>query len=60
MKLGIELLLKDKKLISHLKGRRVGLVGHPASVDKSLKHSIDLLVVHSGHSMVCAERSKII
>ncbi len=43
MKLGIEVLLSDAKLIKSLKGRRVGLVCHPASVDTNLQHSLDLL-----------------
>jgi uncharacterized protein YbbC (DUF1343 family) len=40
---GLEVLLKDKKLLNELKKKRVALVGHPASVDQDLNHSIDLL-----------------
>jgi uncharacterized protein YbbC (DUF1343 family) len=40
---GLEVLLKDKKLLNELKKKRVSLVGHPASVDQNLNHSIDLL-----------------
>lgn len=43
MKLGIENLLVDKSKLNYLKKRRVALVCHPASVDKNLIHSMDLL-----------------
>ncbi len=43
MKLGIEVLLQNKKLIKELKSQRVALVCHPASVDDKLNHSFDLL-----------------
>lgn len=43
MKLGVEVLLKDQKLLKSLKGQRVGLVCHPASVNEDLQHSLDLL-----------------
>ena len=43
MKLGVEVLLGDAKLLKSLKGQRVGLVCHPASVDANLQHSLDLL-----------------
>lgn len=43
MKLGVEVLLSDVKRLKSLKGKRVGLVCHPASVDAELKHSLDLL-----------------
>ncbi len=42
-KIGLEVLLADKKLLKSLKGKKVGLVCHPASVDKNLEHSLDLL-----------------
>lgn len=41
--LGLEVLLKDQKLIKELKKKRVALVCHPASVDQNLEHSFDLL-----------------
>lgn len=44
MKLGIEVFLNNKKLLSSVKGQRVGLVCHPASVDLNLNHSLDLLM----------------
>lgn len=43
MKLGLEVLLSNPKMLKSLKGKRVGLVCHPASVDESLQHSLDLL-----------------
>lgn len=43
MKLGIEVLLSNPKMLKQLKGQRVGLVCHPASVDENLQHSLDLL-----------------
>ncbi|MFP5520251.1 MAG: exo-beta-N-acetylmuramidase NamZ domain-containing protein [Bdellovibrionia bacterium] len=43
MKLGLEVLLEDKKLLNQLKKKRCALVCHPASVDQNLKHSLDLL-----------------
>lgn len=43
MKLGIEVLCEDKKLMSQLKKKRVALVCHPASVNHKLEHSFDVL-----------------
>lgn len=43
MKLGLEVFLADKKLQRTLKGKRVSLVCHPASVDQKLQHSFDLI-----------------
>lgn len=43
MKMGLEVLLADQKLLSTLKKKRVALVCHPASVDEKLQHSFDLL-----------------
>ena len=42
--LGLEVLLKDKELKAQLKGKRVALIGHPASTDCELTHSLDLLM----------------
>jgi len=41
---GIDRLLADPALLASLKGRRVCLVAHPASVTRDLVHSIDALV----------------
>jgi uncharacterized protein YbbC (DUF1343 family) len=43
MKMGLEVLLEDKKLVQALKKKRVALVCHPASVDEKLNHSFDVL-----------------
>lgn len=37
------LAARDEVVLSRLRGRRVGLVAHPASVDRSLRHAIDLV-----------------
>ncbi|MGZ3730928.1 MAG: exo-beta-N-acetylmuramidase NamZ family protein, partial [Bdellovibrionota bacterium] len=50
MKLGIEVFLADKKRLKALKGKRVALVCHPASVDHSMRHSFDLLHAKVGLS----------
>lgn len=51
--LGLETLLKNSKLKKELKGQRVAVVGHPASVDRRLSHSLDLLVA-AGLNVTCA------
>ena len=43
MKFGIDRLLADPALRADLKGRRVALLGHPASVTADLVHSMDAL-----------------
>ena len=43
MRLGIDVLLSDKKLLSEIGTRRVALVAHPASVTSDLRHSVDAL-----------------
>jgi uncharacterized protein YbbC (DUF1343 family) len=43
MKLGLEVLLNNSKMLRHLKKKKVSLVCHPASVDHKLNHSFDLL-----------------
>lgn len=43
-KLGLEVLLDDKRLITELQKKRVSLMCHPASVDRHLNHSLDLLM----------------
>lgn len=44
MKTGIDRLLADPELLARLKGRRVALVAHPASVTENLVHSLDALI----------------
>ncbi len=44
MKFGIDRLISDPELRAALKGRRVALLGHPASVTEDLTHSLDALM----------------
>lgn len=44
MNFGIDRLLADPALLDQLKGRRVALLAHPASVTAGLTHSLDALV----------------
>jgi uncharacterized protein YbbC (DUF1343 family) len=44
MKFGIDRLLEDTSLRAALKGKRVALVAHPASVTHDLTHSLDALM----------------
>ena len=43
MKFGVDRLLSDPTLRAPLKGRRVAILGHPASVTADLTHSMDAL-----------------
>ncbi len=40
---GLEVFAKDVKLLRSLEGKRVALLGHPASVDASLVSSVDIV-----------------
>ena len=44
MKFGIDRLLAEPELRAPLKGRRVALLAHPASVTEDLTHSLDALI----------------
>jgi len=44
MKTGLDRLLSEPELRAPLKGRRVALLAHPASVTEDLTHAIDALV----------------
>ena len=44
MEFGIDRLLADPSLLAQLKGRRIALLAHPASVSADLTHSLDALV----------------
>ena len=44
MKFGIDRLLEDRALRKPLRGRRIALLAHPASVTADLEHSLDALV----------------
>jgi len=54
VKLGIERLLDEPELRRALAGRRVGLLGHPASVTRDLAHSLDVLAGLPGIALVAA------
>src|SRR5690349_23177607 len=43
MKFGIDRLLEDASLRRPLKGKRVALLAHPASLTRGLEHSLDAL-----------------
>src|SRR5512145_1825837 len=43
MKLGIDCLLENAGLRAGLRGRRVALLGHPASLTRGGQHSLDAL-----------------
>ena len=43
LSVGLEQLLKDPHTLQKLSGLRVGLLAHPASVNKELRHAIDLI-----------------
>lgn len=44
MKFGIDCLLEDARLLGRLRGKRIALLAHPASVTSDLTHSLDALV----------------
>jgi uncharacterized protein YbbC (DUF1343 family) len=48
LKFGIDRLVEDENLQASLRGRRVGLLAHPASVTKDLTHSLDALAALPG------------
>ncbi len=43
MHFGLDVLLEDQPLRQRLRGRRVALLAHPASVTRGLAHSLDVL-----------------
>ena len=51
---GIDRLLEDASLRKRLNGRRVGLVGHPASVTANLDHSLYALAAQGDVNVTCA------
>ena len=53
MNFGIDRLLEERALQKRLKGRRLALLAHPASVTKSLAHSMDALFA-AGLALVAA------
>ncbi|MGD0193104.1 MAG: DUF1343 domain-containing protein [Rhizomicrobium sp.] len=54
MKFGIDRLLDDVALRVPLKGRRIALVAHPASLTQSLTHSLDALAALSDVTLTAA------
>lgn len=51
---GIDRLLSDRELIARLGGRRIALLGHPASVTSTLVHSLDALAGLDGVNLSAA------
>ncbi len=54
MKLGIERLLEDRALQEPLRGQRLALLAHPASVTAGLQHSLDALAAQPELDLVAA------
>jgi uncharacterized protein YbbC (DUF1343 family) len=57
MKLGLDRLLIDERLLSRLRGRRVALVANPASMTSvvlGFEHALDALVIRLGTSLTAA------
>jgi uncharacterized protein YbbC (DUF1343 family) len=43
MKVGLDRLPEHERLVARLRGARVGLLAHPASVARDLRHAVDVL-----------------
>ncbi|HRT07750.1 MAG TPA: DUF1343 domain-containing protein [Candidatus Paceibacterota bacterium] len=54
MKLGIDRLVEDGSLRGALEGRRIALLGHPASVTRHCQHSLDALAACGGLRLTAA------
>src|SRR5260370_33557527 len=54
MKFGIDRLLAEPALRAPLKGKRIALLAHPASVTQDLKHSLDALAACSDMKVAAA------
>jgi uncharacterized protein YbbC (DUF1343 family) len=54
MKFGIDRLLAEPELRAALKGKRIALVAHPASVTADLTHSLDALIACGGVNVTAA------
>jgi uncharacterized protein YbbC (DUF1343 family) len=54
MKLGIDRLLADSQLARRLGGRRLALLGHPASMTGACEHSLDALMATPGLRLAAA------
>src|SRR5579863_9579238 len=54
MRFGIDRLLAEPALRAPLKGQRIALLAHPASVTQDLQHSLDALAACSDLSVAAA------
>ncbi|HEX2198303.1 MAG TPA: DUF1343 domain-containing protein [Burkholderiales bacterium] len=54
MNFGIDRLLEERTLQKRLRGRRVALLAHPASVTRELVHSLDALAALEGMRLTAA------
>ncbi|HVL37474.1 MAG TPA: DUF1343 domain-containing protein [Burkholderiales bacterium] len=54
MKLGVDRLLEDPALCARLRGRRLALLAHPASVTSALVHTLDALAQTGGMRLAAA------
>jgi len=54
MRFGIDRLQGEASLQKELRGRRLGLLAHPASVTAGLEHSLDALMAIDGLRIACA------
>jgi uncharacterized protein YbbC (DUF1343 family) len=54
MKLGIDRFLEDAEIRGALKGRRVALLGHPASVTQQCRHTLDALADYADLRLTAA------
>ena len=54
IRLGIDRLADEPGLRAPLQGRRVAMLGHPASVTKDLLHSLDVVAAMPEVSLTCA------
>ena len=54
MKFGIDRLLEERALQKRLRGRRLALLAHPASVTKDLIHSLDAIAAQKGLKLTAA------
>src|SRR5438128_10802871 len=54
LKFGIDRLLEERALQKRLRGRRLALLAHPASVTKDLIHSLDAIAAQKGLKLTAA------
>ncbi len=51
---GIDNLLEDDAALAELRGRRLGVLGHPASLTRDGTHTLDALAASGGLRLTCA------